>query len=297
MKFSSCLLLISIFAASTATPSSPACPNQLEQSSPSLTNTQQTLYTGKFDSFITSLSEISWVKTFATALLPAVLNAHNTLESIEGDSFYGSTALIPLPEQSLNDLYEFIVSRKIHCHAAEGPRNLILSLVKIDEATGTGGESDFVESDPSSLSDEGKTQANSNMGSPKSPGDESLDPRTFFQFTNVDVLKILGAMVDSYNFQLQQLDAASKIIYSSHEKKLLKTQIDFWGEQAATSLLRLWHLFQAGEPYLREIEPWDSDDFENWVKVIEIQTGINYGEEPDLSPELGSENMYINNIL
>ncbi|KAF3275216.1 hypothetical protein TWF970_006939 [Orbilia oligospora] len=207
-------------------------------------------------------------KAFSNTLLPAILNAHKILESLEGDEEYGSISIIPLPEKSLRGLYEFIVRRKIHCYAAKSPEKLILSLVRIDEATGTGGMSDFVESDPSSPSDDLQTQANSGAGSPKSPGDESFDPRTFFQYTNVDVF-----------FQLRLLEAASKVTYSSHEKELLQVQTDFWGQLAATSLLRLWHLFEAGEPYFRESDPWDSDDLENWVKIIEIQTGVDYGDQ------------------
>ncbi|KAF3182192.1 hypothetical protein TWF751_007237 [Orbilia oligospora] len=200
----------------------------------------------------------------------AILNAYKILESLEGDEEYGSISIIPLPEKSLRGLYEFIVRRKIHCYAAKSPEKLILSLVRIDEATGTGGMSDFVESDPSSPSDDLQTQANSGAGSPKSPGDEIFDPRTFFQYTNVDVLQVLKGTVDSYSFQLRQLEAASKVTYSSHEKELLQVQTDFWGQLAATSLLRLWHLFEAGEPYFRESDPWDSDDLENWVKITEI---------------------------
>ncbi|KAF3111264.1 hypothetical protein TWF102_006937 [Orbilia oligospora] len=258
---------------------SPGCPNELEEPSPSLSSGQRTLYADKFDSFITSLSGISWVQAFSNTLLPAILNAYKILESLEGDEEYGSISIIPLPEKSLRGLYEFIVRRKIHCYAAKSSEKLILSLVRIDEATGTGGMSDFVESDPSSPSDDLQTQANSGAGSLKSPGDESFDPRTFFQYTNVDVLQVLKGTVDSYSFQLRQLEAASKVTYSSHEKELLQVQTDFWGQLAATSLLRLWHLFEAGEPYFRESDPWDSDDLENWLKIIEIQTGVDYGDQ------------------
>ncbi|KAK6507768.1 hypothetical protein TWF481_006190 [Arthrobotrys musiformis] len=281
MKLLTLTVAFSGFTITTAILSSPACPNEVEASSPSLSDTQQTLYAEKFDTFVTSLSSITWVQSFASKLLPAVVNAHKILEAPEGDEQYGSTSIIPLPEQSLHGLYEFIVRRKIHCYAAKSPKELISSLVRIDEATGTGGMSDFVESDPSSPGDEMKTQANSGAGSPKSPGDESLDPRTFFQYTNVDSLKIFSGMVGSYSFQLKQLEAASKTTYSSHEEGLLKVQTGFWGQEAAASLLRLWHLFEAGEPYLRESDPWDTADFEHWVKAIEIHTGVKYGDSPD----------------
>ncbi|KAF3222991.1 hypothetical protein TWF106_000785 [Orbilia oligospora] len=279
MSFRLICLASIFFVGATGALTSPICPNELEEPSPSLSSGQRTIYADKFDSFITSLSGISWVQAFSNTLLPAVLNAHKILESLEGDEDYGSISIIPLPEKSLRGLYEFIVRRKIHCYAAKSPEKLILSLVRIDEATGTGGMSDFVESDPSSPNDDLQTQANSGAGSPKTPGDESFDPRTFFQYTNVDVLQVLKGTVDSYSFQLRQLEAASKVTYSSHEKELLQVQTDFWGRLAATSLLRLWYLFEAGEPYFRESDPWDSDDLENWVKIIEIQTGVDYGDQ------------------
>ncbi|KAK6513045.1 hypothetical protein TWF506_009207 [Arthrobotrys conoides] len=279
MSFRLVYLASVFFVGAIATLSSPVCPKELEEHSPSLSNGQKTLYAENFDSFITSLSDVGWVKIFSSTLLPAVLNAHEILENLEGDEEYGSISIIPLPEQSLCGLYEFIVRRKIHCYAAKSPEELIRSLVRIDEATGTGGMSDFVGSDLSSQSDDMQTQANSGAGSPKSPGDKSFDPRTFFQYTNVDVLQDFKGAVDSYSFQLKQLEAASKINYSSHEKELLKVQTDIWGQLATISLLRLWRLFEAGEPHFRESDAWDPDDFEDWVKVIQIQTGIDYGDQ------------------
>ncbi|KAK6343582.1 hypothetical protein TWF730_011172 [Orbilia blumenaviensis] len=278
--------ILTISVSVTADLTSPECPAPLEDSSSqSLSNTQQTLYADKFEAFVASVANLGWVKAFASALLPATVNVHQILQSLEGDEDYGSTSLIPLPDGSLYAVYEFIAKRKIHCLAQKSAIDLIMALVRIDAATGTGGMSDFSESDYGFLDSEIQTQANSGAGSLNSPGDESLDPRTFFQYTNVDVLKIFGALVDSYNFQLKQLEVASAAIYSSHEKGLLKAQTDFWGQQAATSLLKLWRLFEAGEPYLRESDPWNGNDFDNWLALIQVQTGVDYGGTSNNEPE------------
>ncbi|KAK6525968.1 hypothetical protein TWF281_011010 [Arthrobotrys megalospora] len=279
------VIVLGIFSSASAELSSPACPNDLEDPSPTSDSStiQKTLFASKFDSFVASVAGISWVKTLSKAFHPAVLNAHKILKDLEGDEEHGSSSVIPLPDESLHTLYEFIVKHKIHCYAAKSSKQFVHALVKIDSATGTGGMSDFVESDPDSPSNDAnelQTQANSNSpGSPGSPGDQSLDPRTYFQYTNVDTLKIIGAMVESYSFQLKQLEFSANTVYSTDEKDLLKIQTEFWRQKAATSFLRLWHLFEAGDPYLRDSGPWDYNDFQFWLNIIQKQTGVKYQDD------------------